>query len=104
MHTLLVTGDVGLVRMVNYTNVQANDFTRPFLHTAELLRSADLTWVNPEGPLVPGCAPTHVGLVFCVDPRKADGLRFAGVDVASLANNTHSRSGSARARKLAPGP
>lgn len=87
LHTLLVTGDVGLVRMVNVTTVESDDFTWPFLEMAEPMRAADITFINLEGPLVPGCPLRTSGLVFCGDPRNVEGLAFAGVDVAAVANN-----------------
>lgn len=87
VHTLLVTGDVALVRMVNVTAVTLDDFTWPFHHVAEFMRDADIAFINLEGPLVPGCPLRRTGLVFCGDPRHTEGLRFAGVDVAAIANN-----------------
>ncbi len=87
LRTLLVTGDVGLVRMINVTMVETGDFTWPFHEMAEPMRVADITFINLEGPLVPGCPLRTSGLVFCGDPRNVEGLTFAGVDVAALANN-----------------
>jgi poly-gamma-glutamate synthesis protein (capsule biosynthesis protein) len=87
LHTLLVTGDVALVRMVNVTTLERDDFEWPFREVASLMRAADLTLVNLEGPLVPDCPLRYTSLVFCGDSRNAAGLEFAGVDVAALANN-----------------
>jgi len=85
--TIMATGDVIPARMVNWEMVQRNDFTYPFLQTYKYTRSADLTLINLESPLIPGCQPTQTGMTFCGDPRAVQGLKFAGVDVANLENN-----------------
>ena len=103
LHTLLVTGDVGLVRMVNVTTVQQQDFTWPFRQVANLLRAADLTLINLEGPLLLDCPLRYSSLVFCGDPRNVAGLRHAGVDVAALANNhifNHGQAGLESTRRI----
>ena len=87
LHTLIATGDVIPARSVNYQTLQANDFTWPFTHTAEILKQADLTFINLESPLVPNCPVTNEGMIFCGDPRHIEGLQFAGVDIVNLANN-----------------
>lgn len=85
--TLIVTGDIILGRMVNFRMVQKNDFTLPFQKTADLLKTGDLTLANFESPLVSNCKPTGEGMIFCGDTRGVEGLKFAGIDVVSLANN-----------------
>ncbi|MBI2029243.1 CapA family protein [Candidatus Gottesmanbacteria bacterium] len=85
--SIIFTGDVIPARSVNRTMVGKNDFTYPFLNTADFLKSADLTIINLEAPLVTGCPVTDSGMVFCGDPRFIEGLKFSGIDVASLANN-----------------
>lgn len=60
-------------------------------HVAGAMRAADITYVNVEGPICePGegnVALTGVGIPIRSDPRVAQGLKDAGVDVVSLANN-----------------
>lgn len=85
--SLIFTGDVIPARSVNRIMVGKNDFTYPFLNTADFLKSGDLTIINLEAPLVTGCPVTDSGMIFCSDPRFIEGLKFAGIDVASLANN-----------------
>lgn len=85
--TLVFTGDVMPARSVNSRMVRLNNFKYPFEKTAQFLRNADLTIVNLESPLIKNCPVVDEGMVFCGDPRFVEGLRFAGVDVASLANN-----------------
>ena len=53
--TLITTGDILLGRTVNMHTVASQNFIYPFEKTAELLKSADLTFVNLEGPLVYSC-------------------------------------------------
>ncbi len=85
--TLLVTGDVLPARSVNQKTTSSKDFTWPFAKTADFLRSADLTMINLETPLVPNCNVRTDGMVFCGDQRNVEGLKFAGVDVVNYANN-----------------
>jgi hypothetical protein len=87
LRTLVFTGDIGLVRMVNVTTVSSGDFIWPFRGTAEILRAGDLTVANLEGSLLAGCELQHSSLEFCGDPRNVEGLEFAGIDVVGLSNN-----------------
>ncbi len=85
--TLIATGDVILARSVNYQAAKLNNFRWPYEKTAEVLRSADLTVINLESPLIPNCQLTNSGMIFCGDEKNIEGLIFAGVDVATLENN-----------------
>ena len=87
MITLIATGDVIPARFVNVQVVRRNDFTWPYKYVAELMKGGDLTLINLESPLIKNCPVTSEGMVFCGDPRHVEGLVFAGVDVANLANN-----------------
>ena len=84
--TLTFVGDVGLGRSVNF-KIHQYDFRYPFASTAALLRSADLTFANLEGPLVAGCPLTTSGMRFCAPPENIQSLLFAGIDLVSVANN-----------------
>ncbi len=61
---------------------------------AALFRDADLALVNHEGPAPDRFSYHRTGLVFTFDPRLEAGLRHAGVDVVSLANNHIRNAGS----------
>ncbi|MBM4402665.1 MAG: AmmeMemoRadiSam system protein B, partial [Candidatus Cloacimonetes bacterium] len=87
LRTLIVTGDVLLARSVNFQMHQQGDFRLPFQRTAEVLQGADLSLVNLENPIVKDCPLTNEGMVFCGSPEVVEGLTYAGVDIASLANN-----------------
>lgn len=85
--TLVATGDVIPARSVNYQATQRNNFKWSFENTADLLKSADLTLINLESPLVQNCPVTQEGMTFCGSEKHLEGLKFAGIDIASLANN-----------------
>jgi hypothetical protein len=62
---------------------------------AALFRDADLALVNHEGPAPDRFSYHPTGLTFTFDPRLEVGLRRAGIDVVSLANNHIRNAGSA---------
>lgn len=84
---LLATGDVIPARSVNSISAGKNDFTYPYAKTADFLKRADITFINLETPLFSECIPTIEGMKFCANTGAVEGLVYAGVDVASLANN-----------------
>jgi poly-gamma-glutamate synthesis protein (capsule biosynthesis protein) len=85
--TIITTGDVMPGRTVNTKMHEHNDFTHPFTKTADLLRIADFTLINLEAPLIKNCPLVNGGMIFCGDYRFIDGLKFAGIDAANIANN-----------------
>lgn len=85
--TLIFTGDVMLGRSVN-KNIQLNkDPSWPFIYVQDILRSADIAYINLESPLTYNCPVTDTGMKFCGDISNVAGLMSAGIDVASVANN-----------------
>lgn len=84
---LIATGDVIPARSVNSQMMTRNDFRYPFLNTVNLLNSADIVFINLESPLITNCPVTSEGMVFCGSERVTEGLKFANVKVANLANN-----------------
>ena len=84
---LIAVGDVMLGRSVNAKMRSLNDFTYPFQKTAAFLKTADLTLINLESPFYQLCPITNEGMKFCADPKAVEGLVFAGIDIANLANN-----------------
>lgn len=85
--SLVVTGDVLPARTVNYQAVSRRGFLWAFEEIAEILKAADLTFINLESPLIPNCPLTNEGMIFCGDPGHLEGLLSAGVDIAGLVNN-----------------
>jgi poly-gamma-glutamate capsule biosynthesis protein CapA/YwtB (metallophosphatase superfamily) len=87
VRTVVATGDVIPARLVNAAATDRGDFVWPFRPTAEYVRSADLTYINLESPLLPGCGVRTTGTDFCGDVRWVDGLKAIGTKVANVANN-----------------
>jgi gamma-polyglutamate biosynthesis protein CapA len=85
--TLLVTGDVLPARTINARSRELKNFVWPWEATRVLLKSADITYINLETPILTDCPTIITGTTFCGDPRSIEGLIYAGVDVANLANN-----------------
>ncbi len=84
-----VVGDIVPGRNVHAHMVQYGDFTRPFLRTAPLLRSFDITIANLEGNLsatLPQPSDAH-SFSFVSDPAMLDGMALAGIDALTVANN-----------------
>ncbi len=87
--TLLFVGDImlsenrGVGKQINkYQNVKY-----PFLKIADKLRSADLAFGNLEGPISSRGKDMGGKYSFRAEPRVIEGLRFAGFDIMSIANN-----------------
>ncbi|HSV94721.1 MAG TPA: CapA family protein, partial [Spirochaetia bacterium] len=85
--TIVFTGDVMLGRSVNTRIQKYADPTWPFKNIASILSEADVSIINLESPFITGCRSTDKGMIFCADPKSVFGLVFAGIDVATLANN-----------------
>ena len=84
---IIATGDVMLGRTVMTTSLDKGDVFYPFRKVKDVLDSADLVFINLENPIVENCPRTYDGFKFCTNPEIAQGLKFAGVDIANLANN-----------------
>jgi len=85
--TLLFVGDVMLSRGVGAKMQAGNDWTHPFQKIADTLAAADLTFANLECPISDEGRNRHHLYSFRADPRAIDGLKYAGFDVVSVANN-----------------
>lgn len=85
--TLIATGDVIPARSVNFQSTQRKSFTWGFEKTADVLKSADITFINLETPLMKNCQLTQEGMKFCGSDRNIEGLLLAGADIANFANN-----------------
>ncbi len=90
---IIVTGDIIPARSVNWKMTQLNNFKYPFEKTIEILNTADLRLANLEAPLLPDCQATTEGMVFCGNPKFIDGLKYARIDIVSLANNHYKNYG-----------
>lgn len=84
---LMFVGDMMLSRAVGQKMEKLNNWQWPFAKIAEYLKSADLLFGNLEGSI--SDKGKNVGSIysFRADPRAVEGLKFAGFDVLSVANN-----------------
>jgi len=88
LRVLVATGDVIPARRVDAAvREREDDFLFPVAQTADVLRAADLTFINLEAPLISDCPLHRSGFVFCGRPGFVQALVHAGVDVAGLENN-----------------
>jgi poly-gamma-glutamate capsule biosynthesis protein CapA/YwtB (metallophosphatase superfamily) len=85
--TIILTGDIMLGRSVMTASLSKKDPTYPFKNVAEVLQKADLVFGNLESPIIESCPSTNSGMIFCASPEMLAGLKFAGIDIVSLANN-----------------
>lgn len=85
--TLISTGDIGLVRDINWQVIKNQDPSLPFVKIAPYLKDADITITNLEGPLLKNCPIVLTGFKFCGQEQNVAGLVFSGIDAANLANN-----------------
>ncbi len=83
--TLAVVGDVMLARRVG--RAIADDPVAPFRPLAARLARAEVTVGNLESSLSTAGAPTQGADSFGASPRVLRGLKAAGFDLVSLANN-----------------
>lgn len=86
-YTLIFVGDIMLSRGIDYYIKRNNDYSFPFRFVYEKLSSADLAFGNLEGPI--SSLGMNQGSIysFRADPKVIEGLKLAGFDVLSLANN-----------------
>ncbi len=90
VNRLVFGGDVMLSRHVAVRMREAKDPALPFRKIAPFFSGADLAFVNLECPFSDKGAPPTKGMVFKAPPDAIEGLKLAGIDVVSTANN-HTR-------------
>ena len=86
---LTAVGDVILGRKVDERMAKYRDYLSPFRDVAAELSAADVAVANLETPLSDRVVPSHdpKTLAFATSTRAIPGLRLAGIDAVSLANN-----------------
>jgi len=85
--TILAVGDVLLGRRLGLMMEKTGDYTLGFARIAPDLAAADITFGNLEGPFCEQGPYPGEGMKFRVRPRAIEGLKAAGIDVMSVANN-----------------
>jgi len=86
-HILMFVGDIMLSRGVGNKMKKENNYNWPFLEIADYLKNVDLLFGNLEGPISDKGADTGKKYSFRADPKTIEGLKYAGFDVLSIANN-----------------
>lgn len=84
---LMFVGDVMLSRSVGEVMLKKNDWAWPFLNIADYTSKADILFGNLEGPISDRGHDMGSPYSFRADPRVVTGLKLAGFDVMSVANN-----------------
>lgn len=84
--TIMGGGDVMLGRSLA-DGIAANDPTWPFEQILDILRGADIAFVDLEAPLTDRGEPADKDFVFRGPPSAAQGLADAGIDIVTMANN-----------------
>lgn len=86
--TLIFGGDIMLARTVEQKILKTGDYALPFRKIAEEFSAADLAFANLESPFLDGGSSTPNGsTVFRALPETIEGLKLAGLDILTLANN-----------------
>jgi poly-gamma-glutamate synthesis protein (capsule biosynthesis protein) len=83
--TISAVGDISLAREL-VPRMEASGAGYPYALVAHLI-TGDIAFANLEGALTDGGEPWPKGYNFRTPPRFATGLRDAGIDIVSLANN-----------------
>lgn len=90
--TLLAAGDVMLSRYVRAV-LEREGIGYPYTDITGIARQADIAFANLENPVGRGTPMPFSGLVFRAEPEWLQGLKEAGFDVLSIANNHQSDNG-----------
>lgn len=85
--TLMFAGDIMLSRAVGDKMKKENEWRWPFLEITDDLKEADLLFGNLEDPISDRGKNVGSKYSFRADPRVVEGLKYAGFDVLSVANN-----------------
>jgi len=79
-------GDVLLDRGIR-TSIQKNGVDYPFEEVSTFIRGHDLAFCNLECPLFSSSTPLNKRYCFAAEPTYLEGLKNAGFNVISIANN-----------------
>jgi poly-gamma-glutamate synthesis protein (capsule biosynthesis protein) len=86
---IVAGGDVMLGRRMekNIHKYGKGDYRYPWQYIAHIFQSADIAFINHEAAMSTRGKDSGKRYSFRVDPRNLIGIEYAGIDVASLANN-----------------
>lgn len=91
--SITFVGDMMLSRTVEDKSEKRGDWNWPFLNIADQLKNADLVVGNMESPFSDPPKPFVHNTIFGADTRMTEGLKHAGINLVSLANNHFGDSG-----------
>jgi poly-gamma-glutamate synthesis protein (capsule biosynthesis protein) len=87
---IVAGGDVMLARNVGIRARAQKDPAWPFREIAAAFADADIAFLNLESPFNDQGPLQLRGMIFKAEPEMIEGLKLAGIDIVSTANN-HSR-------------
>ncbi|MBU2523685.1 CapA family protein [Patescibacteria group bacterium] len=85
--TMKAVGDIMLSREVGRKIVKAGDWKHSFLNVGEFLADSDITLANLETTVFKGRKIGAYEMSFRSEPEVLEGVKYAGIDIVSLANN-----------------
>ncbi|MBX4191407.1 MAG: CapA family protein [Candidatus Doudnabacteria bacterium] len=86
--TIFFAGDIMLSRNVAGKIYEKENPNLPFLETSGIIQSSNIAFANLESPFNnEGRHSVQNSLIFNADPIFVNGLKFAGFDILSTANN-----------------
>ncbi len=86
-------GDVMLARHVQTLQEKSGSFVTAWENIADVFRQADIAVVNLESPFSSTAPYPTEGFIFKAKPSNINGLKFAGIDIVTLANNHFGNAG-----------
>ncbi len=84
---MLFVGDIMLSRNIGKIAAKKKDYRYHFLKIASTTEAADLAFANLENPVSTRGILSGSIYSFRADPKTLEGLKYAGFDVVSIANN-----------------
>lgn len=84
---LIFAGDIMLSRLIGKIMETKKDYHFPFLKIASTTEQANIAFANLENPISSRGVKSGSVYSFRADPKVIAGLKFAGFDVVSIANN-----------------
>lgn len=84
---MVAAGDVMLSRGVERTMMAKKNYKYPFIAISQFMTDADIVFGNLETSIIKGRTINDLEMVFRTDPKSVIGLKFAGFNIMSIANN-----------------
>jgi len=95
VNVMVAVGDVMLSRTVGDIIRAIDDPNAPFLETVEIMEEADIAFCNLESPFYDREPQNGDRMIFGAGSETVEGLKYAGFDIVSLANNHFGDQGTA---------